>query len=94
MTFVSSYRTSVDERESAWWFVFSGNKLLVERTDRGVRVPLLKDLETVPLRALRKQNLGSMNGHSCLCAECEAECRIPAQMEFQGLRRLYGALDE
>jgi NAD+ diphosphatase len=94
MTFVSSYRTSVDKRESAWWFVFSGNKLLVERTDRGVRIPLLKDLETVPLRALRKQYLGSMNGHSCLCAECEAECRIPAQMEFQGLRRLYGALDE
>jgi NAD+ diphosphatase len=94
MAFVSFYRTNVDEREPAWWFVFSGNKLLVERADQGVRVPLQSDLATLPLRALRKQYLGSLNGHSCLCAECEEGVQMPAQMEFQGLRRLYGALDE
>jgi len=94
MAFLSSYRQSFDERESAWWFVFSGNKLLVERTDEGVHLPLLNGLEALPLRALRKQYLGTMNGHSCLTAECEADVPLPARMEFHGLRKLYGALDE
>jgi len=94
MAFISSYRQSFDERESAWWFVFSGNKLLVERTEEGVHLPLLNGLEVLPLRALRKQYLGTMNGHSCLTAECEAEVPLPAGMEFHGLRRLYGSLDE
>lgn len=94
MAFMSSYRQTLEERESAWWFVFSGNRLLVERTDQGVRIPLLNGLDTLPLHALRKQYLGTMNGHSCLSAECEADVQIPARMELQGLRKLYGALDE
>ena len=94
MAFVSSYQETFDEREPSWWFVFSGTKLLVQRSDQGVRIPLLKGLDTLPLEALRKQYLGTMNGHSCLCAECEADVQIPEGMEFQGLRKLYGALDE
>lgn len=94
MAFVSSYQQTFDELEPAWWFVFSGNKLLVERADPRARVPLLRGLDTLPLRALRKQYLGTMNGHSCLCAECEADVQVPAGMQFQGLRKLYGALDE
>ena len=94
MAFVSSYQQSFDEQEPSWWFVFSGNKILVESRDHGAGVPLLGDLDTLPLRALRKQYLGTMNGHSCLCAECEADVRIPEGMAFQGLRKLYGALDE
>ena len=94
MSFVPSYRTSVDEHERAFWFLFSGGKLLVERTERGVRIPLLNRRETVLLRALRKQWLGTMNGHPCLCAEWDADGGSPLPMEFQGLRKLYGALDE
>ncbi len=94
MAFVSSYQQSFDEQEPAWWFVFSGNKLLVESRDRGAGIPLLSGLDTRPLHALRKQYLGTMNGHSCLCAKCEADVRIPEGMAFQGLRKLYGALDE
>lgn len=94
MTFVPSYQQSFDEREPAWWFVFSVNKLLVESTDHGAGVPLLGGLDTLPLHALRKHYLGTMNGHSCLCAECEADVRSPEGMAFQGLRKLYGTLDE
>jgi NAD+ diphosphatase len=35
-----------------------------------------------------------MNGHPCLCAECEADGPLPDGMAFQGLRKLYGSLDE
>jgi NAD+ diphosphatase len=94
MAFVSTYRQSFDEREPAWWFVFSGNKLLVESRDHGAGIPLLSSLDTLPLRALRKQYLGTMEGRSCVSAECEADVRIPGGMAFQGLRKLYGALDE
>jgi NAD+ diphosphatase len=94
MAFVSSYQEIFDEREPSWWFVFSGTKLLVQRTDQGVRIPLLEGLDTLPLKVLRKHYLGTMNGHSCLSAECEADVQIPAGMDFQGLRKLYGALDE
>jgi NAD+ diphosphatase len=94
MAFVPSYRLSFDEQKPSWWFVFSGTKLLVERADQRVRVPLLNGLDTLALRALRKQYLGSLNGRPCLTAECEPDVEIPAHMEFQGLRKLYGALDE
>ena len=94
MAFVSSYQKNFDERQPAWWFVFSGNKLLVERTDRGVHIPLLRGPDILPLRAVRRQYLGTLNGHSCLCAEGEADAHPPARMEFHSLRKLYGALDE
>jgi NAD+ diphosphatase len=94
MAFVSSYQRSFDEREPAWWFVFSGNKLLVESRDQRPGIPLRSGLDALSLRVLRKQYLGTMNGHSCLAAECEADVRIPDGMAFHGLRKLYGALDE
>ena len=94
MAFVPSYQQSFDEREPAWWFVFSGSKLLVQRSDQGVCLPLLKGLDTLHVKSLRRQYLGTMNGHSCLAAECEKDVRVPLGMELQGLRKLYGALDE
>jgi NAD+ diphosphatase len=94
MSFVPSYQLSVDEPGPSWWFVFSGTKLLVERVDQRVRIPLLNGPDPLPLSTLRKQFLGSLNGRPCLTAECEPDVEIPAHMEFQGLRKLYGALDE
>jgi NAD+ diphosphatase len=95
MSFVPSYRLSFDEKEPSWWFVFSGTRLLVERANQGgVRIPVLYGADSLTLRALRKQFFGSLNGRSCVTAECEPDVQIPAQMEFQGLRRLYGALDD
>jgi NAD+ diphosphatase len=94
MAFVSSYQENIDEREASWWFVFSGTKLLVQRSDQGVRIPLHKSLDALPLKILRKQYLGIMNGCSCLSAECEPHDPMPEDMQFQSLRRLYGALDE
>jgi NAD+ diphosphatase len=94
MPFLPSYQETLDKREPSWWFVFAGTKLLVQKSYRGVRIPLLKDLRTLSLEVLRKQYLGTMNGQSCLSAECKADARIPDGMEFQGLRKLYGALDE
>jgi NAD+ diphosphatase len=94
MAFVPSYKKSFDEQDPAWWFVFSGNKLLVESRDPAAGIPLLNSSDTLALRTLRKQYLGTMNGHACLCAECEANIRIPDGMAFQSLRRLYGSLEE
>ena len=94
MAFVPSYQPGFDEREPAWWFVFSGNKLLVETREQGVSVPFLRSPDTIRLKTLRKQYLGTMNGHPCLCAECDAKTPLPEGMEVHGLRKLYGALDE
>jgi NAD+ diphosphatase len=94
MPFVPSYLERFEEREPAWWFVFSGSKLLVENREKGAGIPLLRSLDVLPLRTLRKQYLGTMNGHPCLCAECEAGSPVPDGMAFHGLRKLYGALDE
>jgi len=94
MVFIPSYQESFDEREPAWWFVFSGNKLLVETRDRRTGIPLRCGLGTLALRPLRSQYLGTMNGHACLCAECEANATVPDGMAFHGLRKLYGSLGE
>ena len=94
MAFVFSYQETFDEREPSWWFVFSGAKLLVERTEQGVRIPLMRSLDALPLEVLRKQYLGAINCRACLSAECEAKGDLPEGMEVHGLRTLYGALDE
>lgn len=94
MTFVSSYQPGFDEKEPAWWFVFFENKLLVETREQRVSIPFWRSPDTMGLKPLRKQYLGTMNGRPCLCAECDVKVPIPEGMEVHGLRKLYGVLDE
>ena len=78
----------------AWWFAYQENKLLVYEGPSGVSLPLLADFSDLGLTPLSKHYLGSIDNRHCYAVEVGEGTIPPAGMIFEGLRQLYGRLDE
>jgi NAD+ diphosphatase len=90
------------------WFVFSGDRLLVELgpPDRPsddprfkarpswARLALLKNHKELGSRAARTLYLGRLGGVDCWAAEFAADAEIPAGAAWEGLRPLFSVLDD
>jgi NAD+ diphosphatase len=83
-----------EQQEPALWFVFKKDKLLVHQDPSTLRIPLLVDLSELAFTPLRQQYLGKLNGQHCYSADISEEADAPAGMVFEGLRQVYGRLDE
>ncbi len=94
MDFLPSHQLNRRNDEPAYWFAFSGYRLLVELTEEGLRVPLAADLGSLRLTVVRKQPLGLLGGKPCYSAECGPEDPVPQNMAFKGLRGLFKDLGE
>ncbi len=94
MSFMPGVVTLSRKNEPAWWFVFRGDKLLVELSDKAVTVPCATHLESLDLQAIRKQYLGRLDGRPCYSAELAASASPPKGMAFQGLRGVLGLLED
>ncbi|MCJ7596255.1 MAG: NAD(+) diphosphatase [Desulfobacterales bacterium] len=94
MPFVPAILPEPEEKGPAWWFLFSGQRLLVRFTGEEASIPCVDDLESLHLKILRKNTLGILDGRPCYSAECEADIAVPDGMDFQGLRRLAGHLKD
>jgi NAD+ diphosphatase len=80
--------------EPAWWFIFQENKLLVYPSSESVTLPLMTGLNELGLILMRQNYLGQLDHRLCYAAEV-AEGTIPPEgMAFEGLRQIYGRLDE
>jgi NAD+ diphosphatase len=80
--------------ERALWFVFRGSELLVSAAPSVVDLPRCnnpKDLGIIPLRT---QYLGVLGEEHCFSAEADRAEAAPDGGAWQGLRGLFGALDE
>lgn len=80
--------------ESALWFVFQGNQLLVRRSEGRADVPAVRHPEDIGLAPMRHQYLGLLGGHHCFSAECDNGVAPPAGMVWAGLRSLFGLMDD
>ncbi|MCB9421003.1 MAG: NAD(+) diphosphatase [Ardenticatenaceae bacterium] len=83
--------------EPAYWFIFSGSKLLVHQKSDTVQVPRLWDLSELGVTAVRQQYLGYLEGSKpihCYTVGVPEKSEAPAGMAFMGLRQLFGLLDE
>jgi NAD+ diphosphatase len=78
----------------AWWFAFSGNRLLVSPDSLPLAVPHLPDLSALGLNPTRTQFLGWLGDQPCFSAELPQSITLPPGLELKGLRDLYGTLDE
>ncbi|HEU4353766.1 MAG TPA: NAD(+) diphosphatase [Burkholderiales bacterium] len=92
----------------AYWFVFRGDKLLVELgpperpsddprfrlRPAWARLPLLKRHDRLYERALRTLYLGRLGGVDCFAAELALEADVPAGMAWEGLRPLFSVLHD
>ena len=92
--FISGIVPAEERSGPAWWFVFEENKLLIYQNTDSVAVPFLIDLNELGLTALRENYLGKLDNHHCYAAEVAEGTVPPAGMSFEGLRQLYGRLDE
>ena len=92
-TFVSS-ATPTEPSQSAWWFAFVGNKLLVHAKSDEHQIPCLMSLDEIDLTPIRTQFLGTLDARPCYSAELSQDAAIPLDMSLLGLRELYGKLDD
>lgn len=94
MNFVPEVVPATKETEAAWWFVFCGDKLLITVRDKTAEIPRTTRLESLNLKPIRKQYLGTLDGIPCHSAELTADVSAPEGMAFRGLRELFGLLEE
>jgi NAD+ diphosphatase len=80
--------------QRGWWFIFSGYKLLVQAKEEGFSIPFVGDSSQLKLDAVRKRCVGNLDGLPCYEAECAPDAQAPESMSFEGLRPLFGHLDD
>lgn len=85
---------SIEKGESSWWFVFSGDKLLVKETERGPQIPLTDNLEKAGITPVRSQYLGIFREQACFSVEAQNSIPAPEGMEFRELRSLLGVVED
>jgi NAD+ diphosphatase len=92
--FISAMVPPGERSEPVWWFVFKENRLLVYEEPSGASLPLLVDFSGLGLTPLSKHYLGSFDNRLCYAVEVAEGTIPPSGMTFEGLRQLYGRLDE
>jgi len=92
--FISGIIPPENHSGPAWWFAFKESKLLVHQESSGVRLPLIADFSELGLAPLSKHYLGNLDNQPCYAIELGGETVPPSGMIFEGLRQLYGRLEE
>lgn len=92
--FYSAVKKPPEQGLPELWFVFRGNRLLARLTEHTASPPTNDNLDGLTLNLLRQQYLGNLDGSLCFAAEVDEESDAPEGWSFQGLRRLYGRMDE
>ncbi len=87
------------DKSAAYWFIFRDDKLVVRPSGHIVEVPLGTDLAALGLAAVRHVYLGYLHTDDaapihCYGAEVAPDAVLPEGMISDGLRQLYGQLDE
>jgi NAD+ diphosphatase len=83
----------------AYWFIFQGDKLLVQGVGHKATVPLIAAVRQLGLPLIRQVYLGFLQEVDgaithCYAAEIAGDAPIAVGMIADGLRQLYGQLDE
>ncbi len=99
MKFVSRTSDPGDGHGPAYWFIFQGDKLLVQRAGHRATVPLTADINPLGLPLMRRIYLGFLREADgaqihCYGAEIAGDAPVADGMIAEGLRQLYPQLDE
>ncbi|RJR33028.1 MAG: NAD(+) diphosphatase [Desulfobacteraceae bacterium] len=93
MGFVASIRPAGRVKGPSWCFAFSGQKIVVEKRNERISLPLSHDphsfgLDSPPIY------LGALNGVDCLAGEITEGRELPETMTLVGLRQLFLSVEE
>jgi len=92
--FTSGIVPPAERTEPAWWFAFQGPKLLVYQGSDSVSIPCFVDFAELGLIALSQHYLGHLDDRDCYAVELAEGTPLPPGMALEGLRQIYGRLDE
>jgi NAD+ diphosphatase len=92
--FFSEITAPVKPCEPAWWFAFRGNQLLLHLDNSSVRLPRLLNFAELNLPVRRQHYLGRLGDQPCYAVDLPEETATAEGMTFQGLRQVYGRLEE
>ncbi|MGE5362654.1 MAG: NAD(+) diphosphatase [Bacteroidota bacterium] len=85
---VSGQAASAIEKEPPYWFIFSGDKLLVDESGPAPLIPRFSDPASAGINILRSQYLGMLDGIGCFTAETEMKALESEGLSFFNLRAL------
>lgn len=80
--------------ERSLWFVFRGTELLVSARLSPPALPRCNNPKDLGMMLQRTQYLGVLGQEHCFSAEVAAEAAAPQGWSWQGLRALFGALND
>jgi NAD+ diphosphatase len=92
--FIPGFSTSMTTGEPIHWFIYAGNRLLVDQTSGTTTVPLAPSWPLAPIAEQRRLYMGSCNGVHCYAGEITHNAELPPGFALLGLRELWGELDE
>ena len=92
--FISGVVPPPERSGPAWWFAFQENRLLLYEESSGLKLPCLVDFGELGLTALSEHYLGRLDNRPCYAVEVTEGTNPPPGMTFEGLRQVYGRLDE
>jgi NAD+ diphosphatase len=92
--FISGIVPPAKRSGPAWWFAFREQQLLFYQGSPLVTLPCLVDFGELGLTALSQHYLGHLGHKQCYAVELADGTIPPAGMSFEGLRQVYGRLDE
>ncbi|MCP3950698.1 MAG: NAD(+) diphosphatase [Desulfobacterales bacterium] len=92
--FKPSFRPSASDQENALWFIIQGGCLLVKRNSRPAVIPQTRHISKYISEFRHTQFLGSLDGQPCFAAGPPPDFQPDDNLEFRGLRSLFGRIDE
>jgi len=92
--FVPSLIPNDSQASDAWWFIFSGYRLLVEISNKQAAIPVIGKPEDIGVDVIRTLYLGSFRGHPCYAAEGAGNNEKSSGAVFQELRSLFDSLED
>jgi len=92
--FISLVVPPKEQVDAAWWFVIQGDNVLVQHDSPGVAIPRVLGPLGLGLSTIRQHYLGRLDGCHCYAVEMADSSTPPQGMEFAGLRKIYGLLDD
>lgn len=78
----------------AWWFAFRGQELLVRVDETSAALPGEDEWAALGISTAEPHQIGEMGGAACLAVGLSLDLPPPEGMVFEGLRRLWGRLEE
>src|SRR5713101_1925787 len=92
--YVAAIQPPVEPPERSLWFVFRDFELLVAAAPAAVALPHCNHPKKLGMMLARTQYLGVLGGQHCFSAELAVDAVAPQGWVWQGLRALFGALDD